>query len=254
MSSLALLKLEQKTLSGRLWSLLWQIRKAEGEYLEFSFAERRNIHQQGAKTRFLLAGIFEHRPSQQKFLKKHSAMHDSNARGPSEFCPVIDIFEDVRSAQISCEEWIKRPQDHTIAHIQALIAKAERVAWNVQVLLAAMKRGGDQTPPLVEGSETLDEFCERLQAHHVMVCSMVDGYDGRWAEVPTNDGKLSPQQIADNWNGVCGLLIQKDLTLEKALKEVQMATREMEFEELSWKGQERVWFEWIPKMAAGTAE
>lgn len=163
---------------------------------------------------------------------------------------MIDIFQDVRTAQKLCKDWLKSPYDYTVAQITNQITKAEKVAENVQVLLAAMKRGGDQTPPLPAGTESFDEYCDRVKKHHAMVCGMSEGYDGRWAEVPSNDGELSTQQIINNWNGVCGLLMEKNMPLEKALGLVRAATREMEFEELAWVNQDRVWFEWDPKLAA----
>lgn len=248
MAHLVALEELKNVLTGRLWAARYRIRTAEEQYLAMDFEQCRNIHLQGPKARFLLAGLLQHQPSKNMFKKVFH--YDSDARGPGELCPVIDAFEDVREAMVICDEWVRRPQDHTIAHVKAHITKAEKVAQNIQILLETMKRGGDQTPPLVAGSETLDEFCERVEKHHIMVCSMTDGYDGRWAEVPSNDTPLSSRQVADNWTEVCRILLVKNETLEKALEEARAASRNMEYQELAWEDQRRVWFGWVPKLGA----
>ncbi|CZT23075.1 uncharacterized protein RCC_08785 [Ramularia collo-cygni] len=245
MNSIEALEAEKKSLAGRVWTARWKIKDAAEKYTALDFNVKRNIHLQGCKARFLLAGLLQHCPAKDKFRKVHPHDRDHNAGGPTELCPIIDIFDDIRQAQKDCDEWVL-----PIAQIRTSVTKAEKVVWVVLILLEAVQRGGDETPPLTVGSETVEQFCVRLHSHHVMVSSMTEGYDGRWAQVPTNDGELSTQQIIDNWNGVCRLLIVEHFTLEKALHQVRMATREMEYQELAWWEQTRMWFEWEPKLGA----
>lgn len=131
--------------------------------------------------------------------------------------------------------------------------EAEKVAWDLQVLFTAIERGGDETPPLSSGTETFSEFCSRLHTHHTFITTTRDGYGKRWHEVPSNDGPLSSQQIASNWNAVC-CLVMSGMPLEAALSKVRRATREMVYEELAWPDQKREWFAYVPKLEAGGEE
>lgn len=239
----------QKALAGRLWCVRRQIRNAESKYADLDLHTRRDIHARGSKVRFLLAGVLQHRPSDQNFVARPTSNYDAQAGGPRELCPIIDIFEDVRAAYRALEEVVRYPASHSSNNISLMVSKAERVAWEVEVLTTAIEQGGVETPPLVVGTETFSEFCGRLHAYQVIVSSMNSGYPGQGHDGPGDSISLSSQQVIDNWNAVCCLL-QTDVSLEKAIMEVQMATAGMEYEELAWKNQKREWFDYIPKLEA----
>lgn len=248
MATFANLKTEQDAVVLALATVRLNIRKVESDYANMTFRVRRDVHLQGPKARFLLAGAVQHRPSQFDFKENQISSYATTADGPGEMCPVIDLFHDIRAAHQAFDEWVARPGDHGLAHIHELVAKAERVAWNIQILFEVVKRGGDETPPVEEGTETVDEFCMRVYEHYTMVSAMPSGYDGLFAQVPVNDVPLSQQQIIVNWNALCDLVISKNVVLEKAIAVVRFISRNMDFQELAWKNQVREWFEYTPKL------
>lgn len=244
---------EQEKLMHRQWVVRRKIKNVEERYASFDLLTRRNIHAQGAKSRFLLAGTVQFIPSLNTFAKMPISTFCTDAHGPSEMCPVIDMFEDVRNAQQACEELSKRPKTCSISQINELVTKAENTAWCLQVLLAAVERGGDTTPPLAEGRETVPEFCVRLHDHYNMVRAMPNGDDGRWTEAPANTETLSTEQMIGCWNGVCYKVAKYKMPLEQAIAEMRKMTCNIRAPhpksgQLAWKGQVREWFEWKPKL------
>lgn len=190
------LKKLQESEKARLEAAFWKIKDVETKFAALSLDEQRNVHLQGAKARFLLAGAVQHRPSAHKFGDDWQKGLHIIQKGPFELCPVIDIWEDARIAQRIMASWLKASKDESCLNVRLAIDKAEKLAWCVQVLLEAVSRGGDQTPPLGSGSETVVEYCMRIHAHHAKIMAN-GGYDGQWAAPPTNDQPLKSQQIID---------------------------------------------------------